>query len=140
MYVDTALIGFREESNNVENGKKNWYVADGYLPYADEVKETDFQGHEAIMLLNCNEREANVCFDIYFEDHPPVKNIPVTVGAERVKCVRLDHPDEIGDVVLARQMQYSLRIRSDVNIVVQYGRMDIAQPNLAYIGTMGYAE
>lgn len=124
----------------MENGKKTWFVADGYLPYADEVKDGGFKGHEAIMLLNCNEQDADVRFDIYFDDRPPVKDIPITVGAERVKCVRMDHPDEIGGVALGRQMQYSLRIRSDVNIIVQYGRMDVAQPNLAYIGTMGYAE
>ena len=124
----------------MQNGKKNWFVVDGYLPYPGEMKDAGFQGHEAIMLLNCNEQDADVSFDIYYEDKPPVKDIKILVGAERVKCIRMDHPDEIGGVMLGRQEQYSLRIRSNVNIIVQYGRMDIAQPNLAYIGTMGYAE
>ena len=124
----------------MENGKKNWYIVDGYLPYAGEVRDADFQGHEAVMLLNCNDRDARVEMDIYFEDRPPVKNIPVTVGAERVKCLRMDHPEDIGGAALGRQQQYSLRFRSDINIIVQYGRMDIAQPNLAYIGLMGYHE
>ncbi len=124
----------------MENGKKTWYVIDGYLPFPTAMPDAGFEGHEAIMLLNCNGRDAHVLFDIYFEDRPPVKGIPISVGAERVKCVRMDHPDEIGGVALGRQEQYSLRIRSDENIIVQYGRMDIAQPNLAYIGTLGYAE
>ena len=50
------------------------------------------------------------------------------------------NPDDVGGVVLGRQEQYSLRFRSDVNVVIQYGRMDLAQPNLAYIGLMGYSE
>ena len=122
------------------DGKKTWYVVDGYLPYEKEVKNGDFQGHEAIMILNCNETPANVYMDIYYETKPPIKDVLITVDAERVKCIRMDHPDEIGGVELGRQEQYSLRFRSDVNVVIQYGRMDIAQPNLAYIGLMGYSE
>jgi len=122
------------------DGKKTWYVVDGYLPYEKEVKNGDFQGHEAIMILNCNEKPANVYMDIYYETKPPIKDVLITVDAERVKCIRMDHPDEIGGVELGRQEQYSLRFRSDVNVVIQYGRMDIAQPNLAYIGLMGYSE
>ncbi len=124
----------------MECGKKNWYIADGYLPYEKAVKDSGFQGHEAIMILNCNAEAAHVCMDIYFETRDPVKDLPITVEGERVKCIRMDHPDEIGGVVLGRQEQYALRFRSDVNVIVQYGRMDIAQPNLAYIGLMGYSE
>lgn len=124
----------------MENGKKSWYIVDGYLPYAGPVADAGFQGHEAVMLLNCNETDAHALIDIYFEDRPPVKGIAVTVGAERVHCLRMDRPEDIGGVELGRQEQYSLRITSDINIVVQYGRMDLAQPNLAYIGVMGYSE
>ena len=124
----------------MENGKKTWYIADGYLPYKGAKPDAGFEGHEAIMLLNCNEQDATVCFDFYFEDKAPVKDVTIVVPAERIKCIRMDHPDEIGGVKLQRQEQYSLRVRSDVNIVVQYGRMDTAQPNLAYIGMMGYCE
>ena len=124
----------------MENGKRNWYIVDGYLPYPGEVKEAHFEGHEAVMLLNCNAEDAVVLIDIYYEIKKPVRDIKIIVKAESVKCIRMDHPDEIGGVVLERQEQYSLRIRSNVNIVVQYGRMDIAQPNLAYIGMLGYSE
>ena len=124
----------------MENGKKNWYIVDGYLPYPSAVKNADFAGHEAVMFLNCNGKDAHVFLDFFFEDRPPVKDIPVTVEAERVLCLRMDKPEDIGGLVLLRQQQYSLRVRSDENIIVQYGRMDIAQSNLAYIGLMGYHE
>lgn len=124
----------------MSGGKKNWYIADGYLPYKGMKPDTGFEGHEAIMFLNCNEQDAEVFLDFYFEDKPPVKDIKIVVGAERVKCIRVDHPDEIGGLTLGRQEQYSLRVRSNIDIVVQYGRMDLAQPNLAYIGLMGYSE
>jgi len=35
--------------------------------------------------------------------------------------------------------QYALRLRSDVPTVVQLGRADVRQANLAYYTTMGYA-
>ena len=35
-------------------------------------------------------------------------------------------------------VQYSMYICSDTDIVVQYGRMDINQDNLAYMVTLGY--
>lgn len=124
----------------MEGGKKTWYVVDGYLPYKGAINDVNFEGHEAIMLLNCDIEDAHVLIDIYYEEKDPVMGIPVTVKLERVKCIRMDHPDEIGGVVLGRQEQYSLRFRSDRNIIIQYGRMDIAQPNLAYIGLMGYSE
>ena len=122
------------------NGKKTWYIADGYLPYPTEVKDGSFEGHEAVMFLNCNTVDAEVFLDIYYEEKDPVKDIKLTVKAERVKCIRMDRPEDINGVALGRQEQYSLRVRSNINIIVQYGRMDIAQPNLAYIGIMGYAD
>jgi len=122
------------------NGKKTWFIADGYLPYKGKVKQSSFEGHEAIMILNCNEVPAHVSMDIYYEDREPIRNINILINSERIKCIRMDHPDETGGIIIERQQQYALRFTSDVDIIVQYGRMDIAQPNLAYIGLIGYAE
>jgi hypothetical protein len=123
-----------------KQGAKNWYIIDGYLPYKGKVDHECFEGHEAIMILNCHDTEAEIFMDIYYEDREPDENINIVVQARRVKCVRMDHPDEIGGISLDRQLQYSLRFRSNIEVIIQYGRMDIAQPNLAYIGLMGYSE
>lgn len=120
-------------------GSKLWFVADGYLPLKDRTENTGFEGHEAIMILNCSDRDARVLMDVYFEDREPVEGVELTVPARRVKCFRMDHPSEIGGVRLERLQQYALRFRSDVEVIVQYGRMDISQANLAYIGMMGHA-
>lgn len=123
-----------------KQGAKNWYIIDGYLPYKGKVEHENFEGHEAIMILNCHDEEAEIFMDIYYEDREPDANIKIVVQARRVKCIRMDHPDEIGGIQLDRQLQYSLRFRSSIEVIIQYGRMDIAQPNLAYIGMMGYSE
>ncbi|BBI32888.1 sensory rhodopsin transducer [Cohnella abietis] len=123
-----------------KEGAKNWYVIDGYLPYKGKIDNDSLEGHEAIMILNCHDTDAEIFMDIFYEDREPDTDIKLTASARRVKCIRMDHPDEIGGIALDRQLQYSLRFRSDVEVIIQYGRMDVAQPNLAYIGMIGYSE
>jgi len=120
-------------------GSKLWFVADGYLPLPARTDNAGFEGHEAIMILNCGDSDARVLMDIYYENREPVLGTALTVPARRIRCFRMDHPAEIGGVEIARLEQYALRFRSDVEVIVQYGRMDITQPNLAYIGMMGHA-
>jgi hypothetical protein len=122
---------------NSKDGSKIWYVADGWLPLQKEAKDAGFEGHEAIMILNCQNEDAKILMDIYFENKNPIEGIPLEVKAKRIKCFRMDHPDEIGDVKIDRCTQYALRFRSNIEIIVQYGRLDVTQPNLAYIGMMG---
>ena len=40
-------------------GAKVWFVADGYLPLKARTDQSGFEGHEAIMILNCGERDAH---------------------------------------------------------------------------------
>ena len=118
------------------SGAKVWYFPDGYLP--EKVGSGPLEAHEALMLLNPSPTPAHVNLDIYFEDKNPVKDIAVAVGGERVKTLRLDHPDDIGGLHIPPLTQYSIRVRSDVPIVAQFGRVDTTQTNLAYYGCMGY--
>ena len=120
-------------------GSKLWFVADGWLPRKSKTAETGYEGHEAIMILNCGDHPAQILMDVYFEDRDPIEGIRLTVPAHRIKCFRMDHPAEIGGVEIKRLEQYALRFRSDVEVIGQYGRMDVAQDNLAYIGMMGHA-
>ena len=89
------------------------------------------------MILNTGNKDAEISIDIYFDDKAPVKELPIKVEAERIKAIRLDLPEELG-FSIPRARQYALRIKSNVKIIVQYGRMDVRQPNLAYYGTMAY--
>lgn len=122
------------------DGKKSWYIPDGWIPRQKAGEESGYEGHEALIVLNCNEEEAKIRIDFYFEDKAPIENVTFTVGGKRVKCFRMDKPEEIGGVTLGRLQQYALRVRSDKEIVVQFGRMDVTQPNCSYIGLVGYGE
>jgi hypothetical protein len=120
-------------------GAKVWFIADGYLPLKERTDNAGFEGHEAIMILNCGDRDARVLMDVFFENRDPIEGVALMVPARRIRCFRMDHPGEIGGVEIKRLDQYALRFRSDLEVVVQYGRMDITQSNLAYIGMMGHA-
>lgn len=121
------------------SGKKSWYIVDGYRP-PEQPNKAEYEGHECFMVLNCNEQDAHCLIDVYFEDSPPVLGIPYTAPAQRISTFRSGDRSVFGDVDLKINMQYSIRIRSDVGVVVQYGRADVSQPNLAYLATMGHAE
>ncbi|MFH2068898.1 MAG: sensory rhodopsin transducer [Candidatus Omnitrophota bacterium] len=125
-------------AKKIKGGAGIWYFPDGYLP-----KKTGrglLEAHEALMILNVNDKPADVKLDLYFEDREPVTGIPVTVGARRVKCLRMDNPQDVGGHRIPALTQYSLRVRSNVNVVVQFGRLDSTQENLAYYVGVGYCE
>ena len=122
------------------NGKKNWYIVDGYRPPLQVKSASCYEGHESIMILNCNESEAHVLIDVYFTDSDPVEGISLTIPSKRVKAFRTDDIEILKGLKLAVEQQYSMRFRSDLEIVVQYGRCDVTQANLAYMALMGYAE
>ena len=119
-------------------GAKTWYFPDGYLP--EKKGKGKMEAHEALMLLNVGSTVACVLLDFYFEDKPPAKDIPVTVPAERVVALRLDSSDDIGGLSLPPLTQYSIRVRSDVPIVAQFGRLDTTQSNMAYYCAPGIWE
>ena len=128
------------EGEDDMNGKECWYVVDGYRPPVNAGGRSDYKGHECYMILNCNEADAHVLIDIFYKDKPPVLGIPFTVPAQRMANFYSDEVETLGGVKLDIGEDYSMRFRSDIGVVVQYGRMDINQPNLAYLATLGYAE
>lgn len=117
------------------DGARVWIVPDAYLP---EPGTDKLQGHEAICLLNTGTQPAHVTLDFYFEDREPIRDVAITLGAERTWHVRLDDPESLGGVELPRLVPYALRVTSDVNIVVQYSRLDTTQVNLALMTTIAW--
>ncbi len=123
------------------NGKKTWFIADGYQPYKGCVPDdVTLEGHEAVMILNCNKQDAHVKMDIYYEDQDPSCGVVLHVPAERIRSFHMNVPEEIGGLTIAPQQQYAIRFESDVEVIVQYGRMDLSQPNLAYMALIGHGE
>ncbi|MBI5878110.1 MAG: hypothetical protein HZB53_10680 [Chloroflexi bacterium] len=122
---------------NPIEGARTWLIPDGYMatPPGDGKA---YQSHEAICILNTGVQDARIMLDIYFEDRAPLKNIAVTVQAERTFHVRLDKPEHLGGAVLPRDVPYAVRVRADVPVIVQHSRLDTTQPNMALMTTIAY--
>ena len=112
---------------------QEWIVPDCWLPPAGG--SGDMVNHESLMILNTGDADAEILIDLYFEDREPVSGLKHVVGARRVRAIRLDQEADLGFAV-PRATQYALRVRSNVPVTVQYGRMDVRQENLAYYCTM----
>ena len=118
------------------NGKKEWYIVDGYRPSPQPDPNAQYIGHESIMILNTNSQDAHLLMSIYFEDRDPIENIPYTVPAKRIRCFKTDEKEVFGGFEIGVGVQYSLEIKSDIGVIVQYGRLDVQQPNMAYMALM----
>lgn len=122
------------------SGKKQWYIVDGYRPSPQPDPNAKYEGHESIMILNTNKKDAHVLINIYFEDRDPIENIPYTVPAKRIRCFKTDDKDVLGGFEIGVGVQYSMEIKCDIGVIVQYGRLDVQQPNMAYMALMAQSK
>ncbi len=68
-----------EEESNVKHGSKTWYIVDGWLPLKHKTIDAKLEGHEALIILNYQEFNAEILLDIFFEDKEPIENIALEV-------------------------------------------------------------
>ncbi|MCU6709630.1 sensory rhodopsin transducer [Paenibacillus sp. J5C_2022] len=119
---------------NEHNGKLQWVFPDCELP---PPGDSLLKGHESIIVLNMNNAPASIEMKLYFADREPVSLLPAIVEAERVRCFRLDHAQDMGGYVIPKETQYAVKLTSSVPVVVQYGRLDTRQQDMAFYTTMG---
>jgi hypothetical protein len=120
----------------LEEGKNVWLFPDGELPIPN--KNSKLVAHEALMILNTSEKDANLKLSFYFTDQDPIENIPIVVKGKRVKCIRMDYPDAIGGVKLSYEMQYALKVESDVKITATFGRLATTSDKMAFYTSAWY--
>ncbi len=118
-------------------GKKYWIIPDCELP---PPGEGEMKGHESVIVVNDSDTDAVINVKIYFTDRDSYKDITWHVGADRVRCFRMNNPDDMSGFIVPLETQYAMKLSSNVPVVVQYGRLDNRQVNLAYYTTLGYAE
>ncbi len=115
-------------------GKKVWIFPDAELP---PVGNNEILGHESIIITNTGSEEAHIKITLLYTDRSPVKDINITVGAERVRCLRTNNEEDFGKYTAEFEEQYAIMLESDVPIVALYGR---AEPrNVAFYTENGYS-
>lgn len=118
-------------------GKRIWIFPDGELPPEGRF---DLKGHESIIILNTSSQQAQVNMTLYFTDQNPWDDIEINVDPERVRCIRMDNPNDVAGKAIPRETQYSISLRSNVPVVVQYGRLDTREQPMAFYTNTGYCE
>ena len=116
-------------------GKKNWIIPDCELPPEGEGV---MKGHESVIVVNDTDKTAHIKVKLFFVDKPCYENITWTVEPQRVRCFRMNNVADMCGYVVEKETQYAMKLASDVKIVVQYGRLDNRQTNLAYYTTLGF--
>ena len=115
-------------------GKKNWIIPDCELP---PEGEGILKGHESVIIVNDTDETAHIKVKLFFPDKEPYTDITWTVDAQRVRCFRMNNLEDMCGFEVERETQYAMKLESSCEIVVQYGRLDNRQTNLAYYTTLG---
>ncbi len=118
-------------------GKKTWIIPDCELPKPGEGAA---KGHESVIIVNDSDVDAEINVKLFFVDKDAYEGIKWTVKAGRVRCFRMNNTDDMCGFEVPFETQYAMKLASNTNIVVQYGRLDNTQSNLAFYTTLGYAE
>ena len=116
-------------------GKKNWIIPDCELPPEGEGV---LKGHESVIVVNDTNKTATIKVKLYFADKDAYEGITWTVEPQKVRCFRMNNVDDMCGFVVPLETQYAMRLESSQKIVVQYGRLDNRQTNLAYYTTLAY--
>ena len=118
-------------------GKKNWIIPDCELPQEGEGVA---KGHESVIIVNDSDIDAEISVSIFFTDKDPYTDIKWTVGSKRVKCFRMNNIEHMCGFKVPFETQYAMKVSSNTPIVLQYGRLDNTQSNMAFYTTLGYTE
>ena len=73
-----------------------------------------------------------------FTDKDAVTGITWQVEPQKVKCFRMNNIEHMCGFKVPLETQYAMKLESSQPIVVQYGRLDNRQTNLAYYTTMAF--
>jgi len=119
-------------------GRKEWAIAEGYIPPFGNGPKPEMTSHETACLLNATDHSAEVRITIYFSDRDPVGPYIIVVPPRRTRHVRFNDLSDPAPV--PRGTNYASVITSDVPIVVQHTRLDSRQAENALITTIAFPE
>jgi len=118
-------------------GKKLWVVPGGHIPLERTGREPEFTSFDKISVLNAAGHEAQLELTVYHAGREPIGPYKLKVAARRCRQVRVN--DLIEPQAVPLDEDYSLVIRSDVPVVVQFTRQDTSQAANALCGPIAYA-
>ncbi len=119
-----------------EYGSRLWFIPDGEVP---DPGKGNLYSHEAIVILNPNEVDAEINFTFYFKDKKPAENIKISLISKRMIDIHLNNIKEL-PVKIEILKPYSLKIESSVGIIVQHSRLISIKDEFSLFTTIAYME
>ena len=126
MHVDTTM--------NI--GRKQWAIAEGYIPPYSNGPAPQMTSHEAVCILNSGGEPAHVEIMLYYETREPAGPYRFEIGARRTRHLRFNNFEDPEPI--PQDTPYSSVITSDVPIVVQHTRLDSRQSESALLSTIAF--
>jgi hypothetical protein len=123
--------------NNSPIGRKKWAIPEGYIPTYSHTTGRDLTSHDALCILNASGEEAHIEITIFFSDRDPLGPYRVTVPPRRTKHVRFNDFED--PEIIPKGVDYSSLIKSNIEVVVQYTRLDSRQAENALMTTIAFA-
>jgi len=117
-------------------GKKIWIIPDMYWP--EVTSEGPYVSHESICVLNTSDKDANIEITLYYEDMEPIKGLNAKCRSCRTHHIRMDKMLDKQGKHIPRGVAYAAVINSEVEVVVQYTRVDTTQSENALMTTMAF--
>jgi hypothetical protein len=119
-------------------GRKQWAIAEGYIPSESSFSDRALVSHETACILNAANRDAHVAITIFFANRDPVGPYRVTVAARRTLHLRFNDLNDPQPI--PRDTDYASVFESDVPIIVQHTRLDSRRAEVSLLSTVAYAE
>lgn len=116
-------------------GAKVWFVPDCYYPSKSSGEQ---KSHEAICVLNPGKKDADIDITIYFEDRDCMMGFKAVCKAERTNHIRMDKLKNENGEGVPMDVPYAVMVRSNVEIIAQYSRMDTSQAEMALMTTIAF--
>lgn len=117
-------------------GSKNWFIPDAYYP----VKSSGgCLSHEAVCVLNTGDTDANIELTLYFEDREMLGGFRAICKAGRTNHIRMDMITNTEGKSVPKGVPYAVAVESDVDIIVQYSRLDSTQAEMALMSVVAYS-
>ena len=116
-------------------GKKTWLIPDTYL---NSKSKNESISHEAICVINTSDVDAVIDLTLYFEDREKITDFSSFCGAGRTHHILLDKLTSKNGELIPRDTPYAILVESNVEIVVQYSRLDSSEVEMALMTTIAY--
>lgn len=116
-------------------GKKAWLIPDGFWP---TISNGVYPSHEAVSVLNTGDVDAEIDITLYFEDRDKMEGFRALCGAERTHHIRMDKLKDLEGRSVPQGVPYAMLVRSSVDVIVQYSRMDTTQAEMALMALLAF--